>query len=96
MGKPETALAEALASVTGVPAARTLFVGDRLETDIDMAIAAGMISAMVLTGISTEDDLRDRERRLASRLRAARSAGPAGSARLSRRPPRLTSMVAVI
>jgi glycerol-1-phosphatase len=61
MGKPETALAEALASVTGVPAGRTLFIGDRLETDIDMAIAAGMISAMVLTGISTEGDLRDRD-----------------------------------
>jgi 4-nitrophenyl phosphatase len=58
MGKPEPALATALASVTGVPAGQTLFVGDRLETDIAFAENMGMISAMVLTGISTEADLR--------------------------------------
>ncbi len=63
MGKPELALAAALARVTGVPAGETLFIGDRLETDIDMAVAAGMISAMVLTGISTEADLAEAEAR---------------------------------
>ncbi len=68
MGKPELALAVTLASVTGVPACQTLFIGDRLETDIDMAAAAGMVSAMVLTGISTEDDLREAEARRGASL----------------------------
>lgn len=58
MGKPEQALAQTLAAITGIPAGETLFVGDRLETDIAMAARAGMRSAMVLTGISTEADLR--------------------------------------
>jgi glycerol 3-phosphatase-2 len=59
MGKPEPALAQTLASITGVAAGQTLFVGDRLETDIAMAGRAGMISAMVLTGISTEADVEE-------------------------------------
>lgn len=57
MGKPGLALAEVLALVTGVPAACTLFVGDRLSTDIAMGRAAGMVTALVLTGITTESDL---------------------------------------
>ena len=59
MGKPAPALAETLAAVTGISAAQTLFVGDRLGTDIVMGANAGMLTALVLTGISTEDDLRE-------------------------------------
>jgi ribonucleotide monophosphatase NagD (HAD superfamily) len=33
-------------------------VGDRLYTDVAMAISAGMKSALVLTGDSTLDDVR--------------------------------------
>jgi len=58
MGKPGLALAEVLASVTGVPAAQTLFVGDRLSTDIAMGRAAGMVTLLVMTGVTDEDDLR--------------------------------------
>ena len=58
MGKPGLALAEALAAVTGVPAAQTLLVGDRLDTDIAMGRAAGMATALVLTGVTREEDLR--------------------------------------
>lgn len=57
MGKPSLALAEALAAVTGVAARQTLFVGDRLDTDIAMGREAGMITALVLTGVSTEADV---------------------------------------
>ncbi len=57
MGKPGLALAEALAAVTGVPAAQTLLVGDRLDTDIAMGRAAGMATALVLTGVTREEDL---------------------------------------
>lgn len=63
MGKPEPALAQSLVSVTGIAAEETLFVGDRLETDIAMASRAGMRSVMVLTGISSEADLEDARQR---------------------------------
>jgi 4-nitrophenyl phosphatase len=58
MGKPGLALAKVLAAVTGVPAAETLFVGDRLTTDIVMGRDAGMVTALVLTGVTTAGDLR--------------------------------------
>jgi 4-nitrophenyl phosphatase len=57
VGKPGLALAEVLAAVTGVPATATLFVGDRLTTDVAMAKEAGMVAALVLTGVTTEEDL---------------------------------------
>lgn len=57
MGKPGLALAEILAAVSGVPAEETLFVGDRLETDIAMGKQAGMITVLVLTGVTGREDL---------------------------------------
>ncbi len=57
MGKPGLGLAEVLAAVTGVPAAQTLFVGDRMSTDIGMGRRAGMITALVLTGVTSPADL---------------------------------------
>jgi phosphoglycolate/pyridoxal phosphate phosphatase family enzyme len=57
VGKPSMTLAETLAAVTQVPAAETLFVGDRLSTDIAMAKAAGMMAALTLTGVTTNEDL---------------------------------------
>ena len=57
VGKPSLTLAETLAAVTRVPAAETLFVGDRLSTDIAMAKAAGMMAALTLTGVTTNEDL---------------------------------------
>jgi len=57
VGKPGLALAEVLATVTGIPAEETLFIGDRLTTDVAMAKEAGMTAALVLTGVTTEEDL---------------------------------------
>ena len=57
MGKPSLALAEVLASTTGISAAETVFVGDRLSTDIVMGKAAGMITVLVLTGVTTAGEL---------------------------------------
>jgi HAD superfamily hydrolase (TIGR01450 family) len=55
VGKPGPALFESAAQIL---AARTpLVVGDRLDTDIAGANAAGMPSLLVLTGVSTADDL---------------------------------------
>jgi phosphoglycolate/pyridoxal phosphate phosphatase family enzyme len=58
MGKPGLALAEILASITGISAAQTLFVGDRLSTDIAMGREAGMSTLLVLTGVTGEADLK--------------------------------------
>jgi ribonucleotide monophosphatase NagD (HAD superfamily) len=41
----------------GLPPDRCMMVGDRLETDIRMGQEAGMITAVVLTGVSTRDDV---------------------------------------
>ncbi|MEW6635488.1 MAG: HAD-IIA family hydrolase [Actinomycetota bacterium] len=50
VGKPSLQMAATLLDRLGVPAEKTLLVGDRLATDIRMAREAGMASALVLTG----------------------------------------------
>jgi len=57
MGKPGLALAHTLEVLTGVSPGETLFVGDRLETDIVMGRRAGMITVLVLTGVTTREEL---------------------------------------
>lgn len=57
MGKPGPAPAETLAALTGTSPAETLFVGDRLSTDIAMGREAGMVTVLVLTGVTSEIDL---------------------------------------
>jgi len=41
----------------GADPARTLMIGDRLDTDIAGARAAGLASALVLTGVSSLADM---------------------------------------
>ncbi|MET0822230.1 MAG: HAD-IIA family hydrolase [Aeromicrobium sp.] len=56
-GKPERALLdETIARVGGT---HPLMVGDRLDTDIDGAINAGIDSLVVLTGVSTLQEIAD-------------------------------------
>ena len=55
VGKPEPALFTTAASSSG--ARRPLVVGDRLDTDIQGAVGAGMDSLLVLTGVSGPADL---------------------------------------
>jgi glycerol 3-phosphatase-2 len=55
VGKPEPGLFTTAARLAG--ARRPLVVGDRLDTDIEGAVRAGMDSLLVLTGVSTRDDL---------------------------------------
>ncbi len=52
-GKPSPALVEIAAEILGVEIAKSVMVGDRIYTDIAMAINAGMDGALVLTGDST-------------------------------------------
>ncbi len=54
-GKPGVALLRQTAERFGARA--PLVVGDRLDTDIEGAVAAGMDSLLVLTGVSTATDL---------------------------------------
>jgi phosphoglycolate/pyridoxal phosphate phosphatase family enzyme len=52
IGKPSPLLAEILAGSSGVAPAQTLFAGDRVSTDIVMGHAAGMLTVLVLTGVT--------------------------------------------
>ena len=51
VGKPNTPLYELSASVLGADIGRTLAIGDRLDTDIQGATAAGMDSLFVFGGV---------------------------------------------
>ena len=55
VGKPEPALFTTAAKLAG--AQRPLVVGDRLDTDIEGAVRAGMDSLLVLTGVSGPAEL---------------------------------------
>ena len=52
-GKPSPLILAYATELLGLPPARCLMVGDRLETDIRMGQAAGMQTAVVLTGVAT-------------------------------------------
>ena len=75
VGKPHTPLYDLSARVLGVTAEQTLAIGDRLDTDIAGANAAGMPSLLVLTGVHGLRDLAlaakaERPRYVAMDLRA--------------------------
>ncbi len=59
IGKPEPTMYAQSLKLLGVAPAEAAAVGDRLETDIRGAIRAGVRSFLVLSGISTEADLKD-------------------------------------
>jgi NagD protein len=50
VGKPSHYMVEAALKMLGLPAADCLMTGDRLETDVHMGHAAGMSTALMLTG----------------------------------------------
>ena len=56
-GKPAADLAAELVATYGLDPARTVMVGDRLDTDIALAHAITCSSLLVLTGVATADDL---------------------------------------
>jgi HAD superfamily hydrolase (TIGR01450 family) len=57
VGKPDPFMLEAALARLGLAASQCVMVGDRLMTDIRMAIDAGMASALVLTGETTREML---------------------------------------
>jgi len=59
IGKPEPILYQQALEKLGTTADNTIAIGDRLNTDILGAVNAGMRSILVLTGISSEQDIAD-------------------------------------
>lgn len=57
IGKPEPILYQQALSTLGTTLEQTIAIGDRLNTDILGAVNAGIRSILVLTGISTEQEL---------------------------------------
>lgn len=57
IGKPAPILYQQALALLGTDKTNTIAIGDRLNTDILGAINAGMRSIMVLTGVSTEQDI---------------------------------------
>jgi 4-nitrophenyl phosphatase len=59
IGKPEPIIYQQALALLGFEPNETVAIGDRLETDILGAVRAGIRSILVLTGISTEEDLKE-------------------------------------
>lgn len=59
IGKPEPIMYRQAIAMLGVDPADTVAIGDRLDTDILGAVRAGIRSLMVLTGVSSENDLQN-------------------------------------
>jgi len=59
LGKPDPRMLQTALDVLGLPAGRCIMVGDRLYTDVAMAVDAGIDSALVLTGESTRSMVAD-------------------------------------
>lgn len=57
IGKPEPIIYQQALTLLGTTPETTVALGDRLETDILGAVRTGIRSIMVLTGISSEQDL---------------------------------------
>ena len=58
IGKPEPIIYQQALALLGATHRETVAIGDRLETDILGAVKTGIRSIMVLTGISSEEDLK--------------------------------------
>ena len=58
-GKPDPIMLDIVADLTGLETSECVMTGDRLYTDIRMALDAGMPSAVVLTGETTAEAIAD-------------------------------------
>ena len=57
VGKPSAIMVQTIADMLHLPMASCIMVGDRLETDIAMGQAAGMATALPLTGATSREML---------------------------------------
>ncbi|MGD0960013.1 MAG: HAD-IIA family hydrolase [Methylomonas sp.] len=58
IGKPEPIIYQQAMEILGVDMDYTIAIGDRIDTDILGAVRSGIRSVLVLSGISSEEDLR--------------------------------------
>jgi phosphoglycolate/pyridoxal phosphate phosphatase family enzyme len=58
VGKPSPITLEVALAALGVPAAESVIVGDRIETDIVMGRRYGLATVLVLSGVTRPDDPR--------------------------------------
>jgi 4-nitrophenyl phosphatase len=63
VGKPSGYAAEAVLDALGTSPEETLFVGDRLDTDVALGESVGAKTAVVLTGVTDENDINASEHR---------------------------------
>jgi len=63
VGKPSEIMLREVLDLLGLEAVECAMFGDRLETDMVMAARAGLTSVLVLTGVTTLDDVRQLERK---------------------------------
>lgn len=61
VGKPNAPMLDTIKQLYKIDDKRTLFIGDRLNTDIAFANNGGIHSLLVLTGISSEKDCKDED-----------------------------------
>jgi len=59
VGKPESYFAELVIKENSLDKEKIIFVGDRLETDIQFAKRSGIKSVLVLTGVSRKEDIKE-------------------------------------
>jgi phosphoglycolate/pyridoxal phosphate phosphatase family enzyme len=57
VGKPSKILVDLISSKHGLDPSRSIFLGDRLDTDIRFAVESGMHSALVLTGVTSAEKM---------------------------------------
>ncbi|GAB3038097.1 HAD-IIA family hydrolase [Natronobiforma cellulositropha] len=57
LGKPSEMAASAAMALIDAPPEATLVVGDRLDTDVALGERAGMTTVLVLSGVTTRDDV---------------------------------------
>ncbi|MBS3787376.1 HAD-IIA family hydrolase [Candidatus Bipolaricaulota bacterium] len=60
-GKPSNYMLQSALEILGVGKERCLLVGDRLETDIKMALDNNITAAVVLTGVTSRSDVENNE-----------------------------------
>ncbi|KAM9372645.1 glycerol-3-phosphate phosphatase [Phaethornis superciliosus] len=61
VGKPNRYMFDCLASEFHIEPARTLMVGDRLDTDILMGNTCGLTTLLTLTGVSTLEEVKEHQ-----------------------------------
>jgi len=59
IGKPQTYSLEKIMALAGTRPDESIIIGDRLDTDIGLGKKAGAHTALVLTGVTTEDEARN-------------------------------------